>query len=352
MLARLAITLFFAVGFLPFSIAQEANTPASMFLTLKGDPQKLPAGVSKAPKIVLISGDDEYRSEEALPMLARILSEQHGMNCVVLFSINPSNNSVDPNYHFNNPGLEHLSDADSVVLFTRFREWPDDQMKLFEDYAKGGKPIIALRTATHPFAFAADSKSPYKHWSWDSKEWVGGFGRNIIGESWYSHHGGHKTESARAIVEPGQESNPILRGVHDVWAPSDVYGVVHLPKDATILMRGQVLKGMEPTDPPVTDGRNDPMMPMVWTKPYTLDGGKEGKVFCSTMCSSVDLKNEGLRRLIVNAVYWSVDWTDKITESSSVTLPENYAPTFFGFHMEPPSYFSDQNRKPLDYLVK
>ncbi len=330
---------------------QDQKTNSELFLELKGDTNKLPRGISTSPKVVLISGDDEYRSEEALPLLAQILSAQHGMNCVVSFSINPENNSVDPNYHFNNPGLEHLKDADAMILFTRFREWPDDQMKLFEEYVLQGKPIIALRTATHPFAHSPKSNSSYKDWAWNSRSWAGGFGQNVIGETWHSHHGKHKSESARAIIESGQETHPILRGVEDVWAPSDVYGVVHLPKEATILMRGQVLKGMEPTDPPVTDGRNEPMMPLAWTKPYQYKDGKEGQVFCSTMCSSIDLKNEGLRRLIVNATYWSLGWENHIPERSSVDIPGNYEPTFFGFHNEP-GFFTKQNRKPSDYLVK
>jgi hypothetical protein len=342
------VLLIAATTFADEGLAVEKKD-SSLFLSFKGNPEKLPSGATKSPKIVLISGDDEYRSEEALPVLAKILSEQHGMDCIVSFSINPENNSVDPNYHFNNPGLENLADADAMILFTRFREWPTDQMKHFEEYVERGGPIIALRTATHPFVFGSKSDSPYKDWSWDSKKWPGGFGQNIIGETWYSHHGKHKVESARAVIEPGQESNPILRGVSDVWAPSDVYGVVHLPKDAQVLMRGQVLSGMEPTDAAVTDGRNEPMMPLAWTKAYQYKDGREGKVFCSTMCSSVDLLNEGLRRLMVNATYWAVGLEDNIPDSASVELPADYKPTFFGFHNEP-GYFSKQNKKPADYL--
>ena len=43
-------------------------------------------GKSDMPNIVLVSGDEEYRSEEALPQLARILSKTHGFNCTVLFA--------------------------------------------------------------------------------------------------------------------------------------------------------------------------------------------------------------------------------------------------------------------------
>ncbi len=69
---------------------------SSQWLTVPGNPNgDLPG---KGKKIVLVSGDEEYRSEEALPMLAKILADKHGFDCVVLFSINPETKTVDPNY--------------------------------------------------------------------------------------------------------------------------------------------------------------------------------------------------------------------------------------------------------------
>ena len=45
-------------------------------------------GPGKGKHIVFLSGDEEYRSEEGLPQLAKILAVQHGFKCTVLFSIN------------------------------------------------------------------------------------------------------------------------------------------------------------------------------------------------------------------------------------------------------------------------
>ena len=42
-------------------------------------------GPGKGKHIVLVAGDEEYRSEEGLPMLAKILSERHGFKTTVLF---------------------------------------------------------------------------------------------------------------------------------------------------------------------------------------------------------------------------------------------------------------------------
>ena len=44
-------------------------------------------GPGKGKHIVFLAGDEEYRSEEGLPMLAKILSQRHGFKCTVLFSL-------------------------------------------------------------------------------------------------------------------------------------------------------------------------------------------------------------------------------------------------------------------------
>ena len=86
--------------------------------------------------IVLVSGDEEYRSEEALPQLAKILSSEHGFDCTVLFAIDPKTGLIDPNYRQNIPGLGALKNADLLILFTRRRNLPDEQMQAFDEYLK------------------------------------------------------------------------------------------------------------------------------------------------------------------------------------------------------------------------
>src|SRR2546423_3964388 len=85
-------------------------------------------GPGKGKHIVLVSGDEEYRSEEALPQLAKILAKHHGFKCTVLFAINPDDGTIDPKNTHNIPGLEALDHADLMVIFTRFRDLPDEQM--------------------------------------------------------------------------------------------------------------------------------------------------------------------------------------------------------------------------------
>jgi len=285
-------------------------------------------GPGQGKHIVLVSGDEEYRSEEALPALAKILAYRHGFKCTVLFAINPQTGKIDPDYQNNIPGLEMLKDADLMVLFTRFRALPEDQMEHILNYVEDGKPIIGMRTSTHAFLF--DENSPYQQYSFNSKVagWEGGFGRQILGETWINHHGIHGSESTRGLVNGMAENHPILKDVKDVWGPTDVYGLTDIEGDEIVLLYGQSLLGMEPDSKPNFDKS---IVPIAWTKNYQTESGKTCRVFNTTMGAATDLESEGLRRLIVNAAYWCVKLEDQIPEENDVALVGDYNPTFFGF---------------------
>lgn len=287
-------------------------------------------GPGAGKRIVLLAGDEEYRSEEGLPMLAKILAERHGFNCTVLFSINPADGTIDPLNQTNIPGMEALDSADLCVMQLRFRELPDSQMAHLVNYVDAGKPIVALRTSTHAFMYERYKQSLYATWDWRSKEWPGGFGQQVLGETWVSHHGDHGKESTHGIVNREFEKKPILRGVSDIWCPTDVYTVVHLPKDSTVLVWGEVLSGMKPTDPPVTGPKNNPLMPLAWTRHYNDDAGQSSRIFAITAGAAVDLENEGLRRLIVNACYWALGAEKQIPAKADVNYVGEYKPNWFG----------------------
>jgi len=334
-ITSLALALAFAIP----SPAQEA-----LWLDLPGNQQgDLPG---KGKRVVLISGDEEYRSEEALPMLAKILSEQHGFDCRVLFAINPETNTIDPNYSSNIPGLESLDQADFMVMFLRFRALPDEQMQYIDRFVKAGKPFLAIRTSTHPFNFGGDAKTSYAEWSWNNGKWPGGFGQQIIGETWVSHHGVHNGQATRGVINPKHADSPLLNSVTDVFGPTDVYGVTHLPESAHVLMYGQVLSGMKPDDPPLPGEKNEPMMPLIWTRNYQMAGGKEGKVIGSTIGAAVDLLSEDLRRVFVNSVYWGIGLP--VPKKASVTVPEAFKPSYFGFKQK--DFFTNQKLTPKAML--
>jgi hypothetical protein len=288
--------------------------------------------------VVLLCGDEEYRSEEGLPMLAKILSQRHGFKTTVLFPLD-ADGTINPENQRSLPGSEALDSADAIVMLLRFRQWSDDAMNRFVAAYHRGVPIIALRTSTHAFNFPANS--PWAKFSYNSKVdgWAGGFGKQVLGETWVTHWGRHKIEAARGVIEPAAENDPLVRGVTDVFANSDVYEA-HPPADAKIILRGVVLKGMSSTDAPAdytkkraTDkqdqGVNSPPMPVAWTRLHTNETGKQNKIFTTTMGAATDLENEGLRRLIVNSVYWGVGL--EVPAKAEVRVVDPYAPLMYGF---------------------
>ena len=224
------------------------------------------SGLGKGKRVVLVSGDEEYRSEEALPQLAKILATHHGFHCTVLFAIDPKDGTINPDYGSNIPNLGALRGADLMIIATRFRNLPEEQMAEIDAYVHSGRPILGLRTATHAFNFSANSTNSYKHYSWNNKtDWPGGFGKQVLGETWISHHGHHAVQSTRGIVAPGAKAHPILRGCDDIWGPTDVYTAAP-PPDASILLLGQVLTGMNPTDVPVLATPPRPTPPRAETR--------------------------------------------------------------------------------------
>ena len=319
----------FALGILGLATSARAATTVSY----EGK-----EGPGKGKRVVLISGDEEYRSEESLPMLARLLAERHGFTCTVLFSLG-SDGAIDPTKGESVEGIEALDHADLVIMLTRFRHWPDDKMKHFDDYVKAGKPIIGLRTSTH--AFNNDKNSAFAKYAYNANAatgWAGGFGRQVLGETWVSHWGSHKHEATKGILADGAKENPLMRGVTDLFGTTDVYEA-HPLEDVTVLVKGEVLKGMEPTDAPadykkkakgVEQGVNDPMMPVVWTHDFKNEDGKVNHTLCTTMGAATDLTNESLRRLVVNASYQFTGL--EVPAKADVTIIGDYAPSAYGFN--------------------
>jgi len=287
-----------------------------------------PPAPVRGKHIVFVVGDQEYRSEESMPALARILAERHGFQCTVLLPINRQTGKVDPATSDNIPGLEALRHADLMVLFTRWVELPDEQMKEIIDYTNSGRPIVAIRTATHPFNYRKNKDSPYAKYSYNNKDFEGGYGRQVLGETWVRHYGAHEKESTRGVIAPGMENHPILKGVHDIWGASDVYAITTLTGDSKPLVMGQVLLGIDPASTP--DPAKTQMMPIAWTKSYTGESGKTDRIFVTTMGHALDFKNEGFRRLVVNACYWAVGLEKKIPPQSNVEMVGSYDPSPIG----------------------
>lgn len=295
-------------------------------------------GPGKGKHIILIAADQEYRSEQAMPMMAKVLSVRHGFDCTVLFGVN-ERGEVDPTmpvypekgketgfkrHHI--PGLEHLASADLVVFFTRLLTLPKSEMEAVVKYVDSGKPFIALRTANHGFSGPLPYKINGRQVRW---------GEDVLGGTFLNHHGQWMADSTRGIIVVEQKSHPVLTGVTDIWGNSDVYRTykegASLPAGCTALVWGQPLMGRRPDDPP---NKGLEPLPVAWVKHWQTGDGKTARVFHSTMGSASDLKSAGLRRLIINAAYWGMGMESAISATRSVEIVGEYNPLGSGFDYE------------------
>lgn len=283
--------------------------------------------------LVLLAGDHEYRSEETIPALGRILATRHGFKCTVLITTDPETGEITPGSN-HMPGTEALATADACVMFMRYQNLPAEQMDPIVAYLERGGPIVGLRTSTH--AFKIPRSSPYAKYDekYPGDDYKLGFGRQVLGETWVSHYGKNHKMSTRLDIGADAAGHPILTGITDhetapdLWAVSGGYWVA--PKeDATVLATCIPLDGMTP-DSPVADGKQ--RCPGAWVRTYDHSGEGSGRVFCTTYGASEDIENEPLRRMVINATFWAAGLEDRIKPDLDVAFVGPYQPTPFGMN--------------------
>jgi putative membrane-bound dehydrogenase-like protein len=304
---------------LVFTLSIMSGTFANESLTFDGT-----SGPGKGKHIVFLAGDHEYRSEESLPALARILAKHHGFKCTVLFNIDQATGEiVAGNSHM--PGMEALDTADLAVVFLRFQNFPQTQMQYLDNYLKRGGPVVGMRTATH--AFKTKASDPFAKYSYDSKVtgYELGFGHQVLGQTWVGHYGKNHTQSTRISVVDSRDSHPILRGVKDIWVQAGCY--VGKPTDGEVLTMAQPLNGMT-LDSPI-DSTKMPM-PSEWTRTYISESGKPGRVFTSLYGTPEDLLNDGYRRMLVNGCFWTLGMESSIKPDMDISFVGPFRPNTFG----------------------
>lgn len=272
-------------------------------------------GPDAPTRVVFVAGDDEYRSEETLPMLAGVLERELGFDCTVLAPVN-AEGFVDPGVVDDIPGLDTLADADALVLFTRWRELPEAQLDAILDFAEAGHPVVALRTATHAFRYHDDELA----------ERAEAFVHDVVGQEWIAHHGGGSTTDLRPVDTPAE--HPILRGVEPVRVPSWLYhvrgGGDRLAEGSEVLMLGKAIDSRQ-TD----TTRYPPVQPVAWTREVS---GRRS--FTTTLGHPGDLRQPAVRRLVLQGLLWALDREARIpAEGLDVSVPAfTPAPVGVGAH--------------------
>lgn len=286
---------------------QVSRDAADMANPWRDHPRRAP------PHVVFVTGDEEYRSEESMPMLAKILARDYGFRVSVCYSL-AADGTVDPNNVGSIGGLEALADADLMVMFTRFRQLPEHQIQRILEY-KG--PRVGFRTATHAFRYPAEHpRAAEMNEAWPER---------VFGQKWITHHGhfGDGHEFLTDVQPIGD--HPILRGVEPFKAYSWLYHVEPLSGDSAPLAEGTALKSSA-KDFPKTN-------PVAWTK--THDGER---VFFMTTAHPYDFKDASARRLALNGILWAL----------GIEVPEGGArATPVGFYEPNNSGFGDKYKAGL-----
>ncbi len=286
--------------------------------------------------IVFIAGDHEYRGEESLPALARILAKSYGFKCTFIVTTNRETGEIEPgSNHITN--LQALKSADLMVVFLRFQKFADDQMDCIDDYLKSGKPVLGLRTSTHAFngltGKYAHYNEGYKGHNSDrtdeGAEWKDGFGEQILGEHWVGHFGRNHVQSSNLILEKSALEHPILRGVHKPHAVTGGY-VGHPVAGSLTLARGQVLDGMTPDSPLAAKESQQVQHAVAWVRNY-LPQQPTSRVFATTHGGSEDLLNADLRRMLINAHLWCLRMEESIEPDGPIEFIGPYHPATFNF---------------------
>jgi len=239
---------------------------------LGGEPHRFQA--DKPRHVVVVIGENEYRTWETLPAFAERELNWRGIRTSF---VTASTNTAD--YAFRN--WEVLRDADAVLLSVRRRGAPEGMMDLLRRHVAAGKPMIGIRTAVHSFELRGQALPPGQGWLNLDEE--------VFGADYQDHYGAGGTTEIAAV--PAALGNPILNGVHPAFtSPHHLYRSRNLVGTASPLLTGRTSDGRSETEP------------VAW---INTAGGR--RVFYTSLGGPDDFANPDFRRLLLNGILWSLD---------------------------------------------
>ncbi|MBL9182805.1 MAG: ThuA domain-containing protein [Verrucomicrobiaceae bacterium] len=181
--------------------------------------------------------------------------------------------------------VEALKDADLLVLFSRRRFPPKDQMAAIRAHLAAGKPLLGIRTANHAFIPKPKEVVDPSLVSWAE------FTDEVLG----APNTGYETKGLPYTVSiaPGAETSPLLAGVNpaNILGAQSLYKVLPLAADVTPMLIGTAKTN---TSPP---------MPVAWTRHY---GPKKARVFYTSLGAPEDMEIADVRTLLINGVAWTL----------------------------------------------
>jgi type 1 glutamine amidotransferase len=228
--------------------------------------------------IVVLTGDGEYGSATSLVPIAQQLRTEYGHEVDYRVSSVIEDMPDFPPSSFGD--LDVLDGADLLIVFMRMRRLPDSEMEALERFCRRGGNILGLRTSSHAFKFADDSR--WVHWN----RW---FGADVLGTPWVSHHG--RDTSTQVITAPDVD-HPILYGLPNRFSVRSWLYRVELAADCEVLLSGKELGG---------DGTDETPEPLAWIRQP-----ENQRVFFTTLGHPEDLATPEVQLLLLNAAEWAL----------------------------------------------
>ncbi len=212
-------------------------------------------------QVCLVSGSFEYDSHTSLEAFEHYLEQQFDVDAALIKAERPRGDDI--------PGLEALDTCDVALFFTRRQEIKGEQLARVRAYCDAGRPLVAVRTASHGF-----------------QAWLA-FDRDVLGGNYEGHLGEGPTQDTQVV--PSMREHPVFEGVGQIRSRYSLYKTRPLAHDAEKLMIGRT---------PFSDG----WQPVTWTR---IHNG--GRVFYSSLGGLDDFKHAGFRRMLANALFWAAE---------------------------------------------
>lgn len=220
----------------------------------------VPAQAQAPLRIHMISGADEYASEASLKAYRQHLASNYDVTITASWVHDGAEDL---------PGIEHIPDADLLLVFARRMQLPADQMDVIRRHWTQGKPVVGIRTASH--AFRRSTNQVFDH--------------EVLGGNYQGHF-----DDLPAQVQNIAEDHPVLDGVQP-FTSRKMYKAGDLAPDATVLQTGTT----ETEDGQYTH-------PVTWTHRY-----EGGRTVYTSLGVPEDFANPSFRRLLTNAIFWAAE---------------------------------------------
>lgn len=267
------------------------------------------------PHAVFLIGDREYRSEESMPMLARILKNRHGFDVTLCFSVS-DDGVIDPNRPDYFRGIEALADADLMVVYMSWRQPTPEQLGHIMRYLRSGGAVVGFRPTVLTFEFPKDHPQARLNQEWPHE---------VLGLRWIKHHG--QANSTDVTLHEDKKSHPVLRGVGPFHARSWLYYAAdHVHPNVRPLMTGRAVTGAV-----AGGGHFGDLQPVAWIHQREQAYGG-GRTFFTTLGDPEDFFQESMRRLSIQGMFWAMGIEDRIPEKGlNVDFVIDYSPNRSGF---------------------